>query len=257
METTGYNRNNPTFLSRIVAFKNKHWKHIAYALLIIVLVLSIIVESSDKFKEWLSVNELIFIYLYLILMVAVDISITINSNKNNSIEIKEKQDKSIPVLIDYVQKCKSSETCDLLEYAGQTSLPLIREINDKGNRIRILIQHPDNLTGNQKLLSITNLNTLYNTIFYDSTKFEIRCYRQPYTLKGRKIGNKILELGWLTPNIKNQTAFGHGNPSILIDLSVRKNDCFLVFFEKTFNDLWNDSQTEDGKTVLNNNITTT
>lgn len=258
MTTNGYDDNeNLTIWSKIVTFKNKHWKNIAYGLLIIIFIISILVGSIDKVKELLSVQELLFIYLYLILMVVMDISITINSNKRKSIRIKEKQDKSMPVLIDYVQQCSVNDTSDLIEYAGQSTLPLIREIKDKGLKIRLLIQHPDNISGAQKQRSLATLDTLYKTIFSGSTNFEIRCYKQPYTLRGRKIGDKILELGWLTPDIQNKTTFGLVNPSVLVDLSDRKNDYLLKFFKKTFNDLWNDSHTDDGNTVLNKYQTAT
>ena len=258
METNGYsNSKNSTIWSKIVVFKNKHWKNIAYGLLTIILIISILIKSNGKAREWLSVQELLFIYLYLILMVIIDISVAINSNKKNSIQMKEKQNKTMPVLINNVQQCSVNDSSDLIEYAGQSTLPLIREIKDKGLKIRLLIQHPDKISGAQRQRSLTTLDTLYNTIFSDSTNFEIRCYRQPYSLRGRKIANKILELGWLTPDIQNETTFGLVNPAILVDLSDRKNDYLLRFFEKTFNNLWNDSFTEDGNIVLKNYKITT
>lgn len=249
MTEIGFNTKT-TWYSKIIEFYKKNSRRISVFLIIIILVAWILAQNISVIEDWVIKSGLL---QTLILLVVLDISASIYSQGATlPITMEEKQDISMPKLIDYVKKCNvTKEKADLLEYAGATTLPLIRAIKEQGLEIRILVQHPDKLTGSQKQRSITTLDTLYNSIFNDySTKYEIRCYKYPYTLRGRKIGNKILELGWLTPNIKQFTAFGHDNPSILVDLSIKKNDYLTSFFNKTFQDLWNDTQTEDGGVVL-------
>jgi hypothetical protein len=118
--------------------------------------------------------------------------------------------------------------------------------------LRILVKHPDTVEGMQKQRMITTLDTIYNSIYEDGcpARVELRCYRQPFSLRGRRFGKKLLELGWLTVDAKRQMAFGHSNPSIVVDLTTTENEYLLRFFERTFDDLWNDPTTEDGKKVL-------
>jgi hypothetical protein len=139
---------------------------------------------------------------------------------------------------------------ELLEYAAMTTLPLIREIKSCNHPLKILIKHPDTIDGTQKQRTITTLDTIIKSIYQNDTNLQIRCYKLPYTLKARKIGNALLEMGWLTPDINNQTTYGHGNPSILFELSHNATAMYSAFFRKTFDDYWNHADTEDGADVL-------
>ncbi len=251
MTKTGYKET--TWLNKIIECYKKNSRKIFIVFAAIIVVGWVISLNVTCFNSWLRESGLL---LSLILLIVLDISASIHSQDTTPpTYLEEKQDLSMPKMINIVKQCNSTkDKADLLEYAGQTTLPLIRGIRDQGLAIRILAQHPDLLTGLQKKRSIVILDTLYNDIFNNySSNYQIRCYRQPYTLRGRKIENQVLELGWLTPNIKQATAFGHENPSIIVDLSVKKNEYLVSFFDKTFNDLWNDSLTEDGKAVLENN----
>jgi len=189
---------------------------------------------------------------YVTLIILLDLADSIHLlQRPSKARIAKNQDESMPILTQTLLSCRN-DNVDLLEYAGATTLPLIRAIQREGISLRILIQHPDTLEGHQKQRSISTLDTICNSIFNDAYKgsFEIRCYRLPYTLRGRRLGRELLELGWLTPDIQQKTAFGHGNPSFIVDLSDRNNEHFLTFFNKTFDTFWEDSRTESGKDVL-------
>lgn len=156
----------------------------------------------------------------------------------------------MPKLIGALTDCRG-ETVDLLEYAGNTTLPLIRAIRRQGVPLRILVKHPETIDGLQRDRNITTLDAIYNSVFDDAPELlEIRCYKLPYTLRGRRLGKELLELGWLTPDLRRQTAFGHENPCLIAELSNRHNEHLRLFFDKTFKTLWEDDSTEDGKAVL-------
>ena len=117
--------------------------------------------------------------------------------------------------------------------------------------MRLLIKHPATINGLQQQRMITTLDTLYNSIFdnYDG-KLEIRCYRAPYSLRARRVGDDMLEIGWLTPDIRREMAYGHSNPSFIVDISRPENQNFLEFFNRSFSELWDAADTEDGREVL-------
>jgi hypothetical protein len=60
----------------------------------------------------------------------------------------------------------------------------------------------------------------------------------------------MLEVGWLTPDIRREMAYGHGNPSFIVDISWPGNQGFLEFFNRSFRELWDAEDTEDGREVL-------
>lgn len=265
METTGYNneqfKNPNTLIGKFTVFRDKYRVQLSATLAVVASLTFIVAEIIPPVQKFIFDSGLL---QYLIFLFLLDLTVSIYlQQKPPKTYLVKNQDESMLKLIEAVKHCKS-DGADLIEYAGGTILPLIRAIQREGVKMRLLIKHPETITGIQRDRMIGTLDTLYNSIFEDAeNKFEIRCYRLPYTLRGRRLGKEVLELGWLTPDKKRETAYGHSNPSVLIDLSVRHNYYLLKFFDKTFDDLWNDDETEDGKSVLersqklksNNNIT--
>lgn len=117
--------------------------------------------------------------------------------------------------------------------------------------MRMLVKHPATVSGLQRHRMITTLDTLYNSIFENCpADCEIRCYRLPFNMRGRRMGREMLEIGWLTSDVRRQTAYGHSNPCVLVDLTSSKNEYLREFFDRTFTDIWNAPDTEDAREVL-------
>lgn len=188
---------------------------------------------------------------YATLLLVIDLTISVYLIKRpEDVRMAENQDESMPQLIAEVGRCRG-DGIDLLEYAGQTTLPLIRAIQKEGVAMRLLVKHPETIAGLQRTRMITTLDTIFNSIYEGQvTGCEVRCYRASYGLRGRRLGYKVLELGWLTVDAKRQTAFGHANPSVVADLSLHSNDYLRSFFDRTFENLWTACDTEDAREVL-------
>ena len=225
-----------TMLGRFNAFRDRYRIHTSATLAVLAALTFIVAEIVPAVQQFVVLLDLT-VSLYLL-------------RRPPTTQMAKNQDESMPRLIEALPHCRI-DGVDLLEYAGATTLPLIRAIRREDLPLRILVKHPETINGIQRQRNITTLDTICNSIFenYQGT-FEIRCYRLPYTLRGRRLGKKLLELGWLTPDVKRQTAFGHGNPSLIADLSNRNNEHLHVFFETTFETYWNDPETEDGRAVL-------
>jgi hypothetical protein len=205
-------------------------------------------EIVPAIQELVSTSGLL---QYVTLIVLLDLAATVHLQQRAALtSFAKDQDNSMPKLIEAVTCCRN-DSADLLEYAAATTLPLIRAIRREGVPMRLLVKHPSTVTGLQRHRMITALDTIYNSIFENySGDFEIRCYKLPFTLRGRRLGKELLELGWLTPDVRRQTAYGHANPSVLADLSSSENDFLVAFFGRTFKEYWDDSDTEDARIVL-------
>ena len=253
MNKTGYSTKQTTEIkthyNRFIAFCERYRIHALATLAVLAIILSSAAGVFPSVKQYISDNDLI---QYITLIVLLDLATTFHlQQRPETASLTRNQDETMPKLIEAVVHCRS-DGADLLEYAGATTLPLIRAIQREGVPMRMLIKHPETITGIQRQRMIVTLDTLYNSIFQNNKgSFEIRCYRLPYTLRARRLGKELLELGWLTPDIEHETTYGHGNPSILADLSTSRNEYLREFFNKTFSDLWEHDETEDGLAVLN------
>ncbi len=254
MNSTGYNFGNitgsKTLIDRFRSLRDRYHTQTSVVLAVIAIIAFILAQLIPAVEEYIIKTGFI---QFLILIVVLDLAVSIHIfQRPTTTSLARNQDETMPMLVDAVSHCRT-DGVDLLEYAGYTTLPLIRAIQREGAPLRMLVKHPDTITGPQKQRNIVTLETIYNSVYANSTNssLEIRCYRFPYTLRGRRIGKVLLELGWLTPDIPRNTAYGHGNPSVLVDLSASQNTHLLVFFNRTFDDLWTASDTEDGRAVLN------
>lgn len=237
-----------TFTKRFKDFREQYRVHIAATMAVLAALTFITAEIIPAVSEYIISSGIIH---YIILILVLDIATALYSQRSKDRTwILKNQDEALPSLLNVVTQCRKEEI-QLIEYAGATILPLIREIQRHNVPLRMLVQHPEKIEGIQKQRMIATLDTIFTSIFEDDQKnIEIRCYRLPFTIRGRRMGNKLLEIGWLTYDIKRQTAYGHQNPCVIVDLSTRKNENFRLFFERTFNDLWENPTTEDGQTVL-------
>lgn len=237
-----------TLIGRFNALRDRYRLHTSIALAVLAALTFIAAEIVPAIQDYILTSGLL---QYVTLIVLLDLATSVYLlQRPQATRLARNQDESMPTLLEACPHCRG-DGVDLIEYASATTLPLIRAIRREGVPMRLLIQHPENIVGLQKHRSITTLDTIYNSIFDDyQGSFEIRCYKLPYTLRGRRLGKTVLELGWLTPDVKRQTAYGHGNPCIIADLSISSNQHLLVFFERTFETLWNHTETEDGRAVL-------
>lgn len=237
-----------TLVGRFKAFRERYRVQTSATIAVLVILAFIAAELEESIQQYILTSGLL---QYLTLMFVADLAASVYSVLHPpATRIMFNQDDSMARLIESLSKCRN-QSVDLLEYAGFTTLPLIRAICREGLPMRLLVKHPETVEGHQRQRNITTLDTLYNSVFEDyKGTIEIRCYRLQYSLRGRRLGDEILELGWLTPDVKGKTAFGHGNPSLIVDLSKRNNEHLRIFFEKTFETLWNDEGTEDGHALL-------
>ncbi len=237
-----------TMVSKFNALRERYRIQISVALAILAFITFFAAQYVPVVQQYILTTGLL---QYLTLIVLLDLAASIYvMQRPPATRIARNQDESMPRLIEAVPHCRN-DSVDLLEYAGATTLQLIRAVRREGVSMRILVKHPETVDGLQRQRNITTLDTICNSIFDNYRgSFEIRCYKLPYTLRGRRLGKVLLELGWLTPDVKRKTAFGHGNPALIADLSNSSNEHLRIFFETTFETFWTDVGTEDGREVL-------
>jgi hypothetical protein len=168
-KTTG----SKTLLGRLWSLRERYHTQTAVALAVLAIVAFSVAEVSPIVQDYVLKSGLI---QYLILIVLLDLTVGMQlSQRQATTSLAKNQDETMQRLIEAVPHCRT-DGVDLLEYAGATTLPLIRAIKREGVPMRMLVQHPDAIEGMQRQRNIATLDTLYNSIFanYRESSFEIR-----------------------------------------------------------------------------------
>jgi hypothetical protein len=188
---------------------------------------------------------------YLTLIAVLDIALTVSrmAMPTSRLSVGKEQDEILQDLLSAADGSRG-ESADLLEYAGVSTAPLIRRLREADVSMRILIKHPATCGAYQRRRTQANIESLYGSVLDGYAKFEIRCYRASFGLRGRRIGTSFLELGWLTHDFKRDTAYGRANPSVHFNPKNDGGNPLIGFFDKTFEELWGHPETVDARSTL-------
>jgi hypothetical protein len=190
----------------------------------------------------------------IILIVLLDISVALADvvRAQRGIEIARDQPADTDLLLDRLAELRVRDA-DLLEYSAVTVEEIVRRLKSSGCRLRILVKHPDTVAGHQRLRILGSLQQYFSLVLDDyRDKAEIRCYREQASLRGRRFGGSVINVGWYTPDIAapGLSVRGHTNPLITADLSTPEGQHLLRMFSGLFEALWDAPTTEDGREVL-------
>jgi len=149
------------------------------------------------------------------------------------------QVEAIPCLIDYIDRTKPLKV-KMLEYSAATVHDLLLHFRKTSTEIKLLIQHPDAAISTlQKKRISTNILNLLDIEMINYPKLEIRCYKHFPSLRGRKLDDKIICVGWYTPTKRIKGGIlGHGNPIILANLQDENGRILGKMFDEVFDYLW-------------------
>ena len=166
MSSGGYEREGKTESRTLTesfrSLRQKYQSRVTIVLVIIAIVVYSLEEISPSVEEYVVKSGLLE---YIILIILLDIGYFIyRFEKPATMNVAHNQDETMPKLIEVVPLCRSTGI-DLLEYAGFTTLPLIRAVQREGVHMRMLVKHPDTVDKIQAQRTITTLDTIYNSIF--------------------------------------------------------------------------------------------
>jgi len=144
---------------------------------------------------------------------------------------------------------------DLIEFTTDTIHEIVDDLVAKKYTIRLLVKHPEGLTKFQKVRLKSRLDDLDRRTLDKHpdmrSKVQIRCYRQPASLRGRKLDDKVINVGWYTPKVGEVQVNGDGNPLVTASLDTPEGGHLGAMFDEAFKDLWEDRGTVDWQEVLN------
>jgi hypothetical protein len=137
---------------------------------------------------------------------------------------------------------------DLIEFSGDDVRPLLEQLAEAGTNVRLLLKHPDSVGRAQREKILSTSRYIKGYLFRNRPDaISIRFYTIPATLRGRRLDNRLLNIGWYTPDLAaggqltDWEIVGHMNPTITGYLQTSEGYALNVMFSRTFDGLWNSS----------------
>ncbi len=234
---------------RFQRFREKYWPRIAITIIVVCWAVFIVgSQIAQVNKAFIDSGAIQLLILTLLL----ETSIAARREPRGVVQVAGRDSEVGPSLVDDI-KDKQILSADMLEFSGSAVEQLIRVLATKGCRVRLLIKHPDTVGAFQTRRIVSNLEALLGREYVD--RVEIRCYRFGASLRGRRLGNELINLGWYTPFIENgelarYEVMGHDNALITAKLGTPEGRNLERMFQGVFDALWSAKDTEDGRLVV-------
>lgn len=244
-----------TLYGRLKSFWKTNQRAVSRTVLVIALAIYTVGQFIPAVQDLLIAKGIIAM---LTLVVALDLSATVSSAvEGEGPDVSSDQDEDTPKTLAFLQS-HPVRRADLLEYSSASIEPLLAELKRQRAEIRLLIRHPEDVGGHQRTRILGQIRTLSSILCEDNEHAEIRCYRPFSGLRGRRFGDRIISVGWYTPDLKTKLEVrGHTNAVVTARLSTPEGQHLARMFDDLFNGLWEAPGTEDAMAVLERTAATT
>lgn len=165
--------------------------------------------------------------------------VSVLSDQSSTSELKQ-------VLSEYIADRRPNEV-KMIEYSSSTVDTIIHDAIIEGAEVKLLLKHPDSTIPDNQPSKILNQVKSIHSDLGGTKDIQIRFYKPPAGLRGRKFDEDLINCGWYTYQTNNERGThlkGHINPTILVT-SDEKEDYRDVnqMFDRMFNNLWKNSET--------------
>ena len=242
-----------SLLPRLSRFRQRYWARIAATIGIVGWALFLIGWQVDQVNKWLVNSGAVNL---IILTLVLDISYAVvGLFASKQIRISEDEDENSRALKTELRDIPVKQA-ELLEYSGYTVQPLVKDLLDRGCQVRMLVKDPETVGPCQRRRIFSSLDAYTHLLSHGHERLiEIRCYRAQASLRGRLLGNELINVGWYTPFLENGVAnemeiIGAGNPLVTARLGTPEGRDLERMFKGLFEALWDAEDTKKASDVL-------
>ena len=152
-------------------------------------------------------------------------------------------------------KVTKAQLLEFSTYSIHTNL--LESLVGKRYKIQLLLSHPEsapNIYQRETVEKYLRELMLLREQYSRKQDFQIKCYKERASFRGRKIGNSLISLSWFTYGTQRiektnlpesekarrrpQDLEGHTNMIINAELSTPEGKIFEEMFDRVFSDLW-------------------
>ncbi len=230
-------------LTKIQDTISKNLSTIANYLAIAVIISWLISNFVPTFQTWL-LDKNVFILLVLILLVElIKIVFELNGNINQFVTLYPDQASSSERLLETISNSSSSKAQIVGLTAGKRE-EILSALIRKEWQIQLLIQHPDSAMNEiLKAHLEEKIQELTNVTFINYSNVELRLYKRPCFLRGLKLGEVGVSVGWYACGEGAYEFFGHNNPLLVVKQGSPDYKTIKDFFNLRFDYLWGHEET--------------
>lgn len=171
--------------------------------------------------------------------------------KPSNVQVSPAQNEITSEIIDSI-KTEKPRTASLLMYSSSVFQEVIKALigRDVESELHLLLQSPKEkaviieyqqgrICGGVKILS---------EVLRNYGKAKIRVYREPASLRGMKLGHKLISVGWYTYDCRDETLgdkqiWGHNNAMLTAPLATPEGQVLARTFDEVFKNLWDKGST--------------
>ncbi|MCP3998892.1 MAG: hypothetical protein GY722_28080 [bacterium] len=176
-------------------------------------------------------------------------------NETAQIHVSRDQVSDNQHLLRLLENTTNIEKALFLEFSGRFAFGIMQDVVRRFPKceIEILVKHPDSVGEEQRKVIMAQLEALQQFVCArHSDRVTVRCYKAPYSVRGRKFEPHLINVGWYTPWVDNKgEVLGHTNPIITAELQSQQGLALARMYDGLFRALWTDpDNTEDIEHVL-------
>jgi hypothetical protein len=230
------------YFKRLNSFIERHIAIIGSVLVIGALALWILAQFIPRLGDWIITNGLFSVIL--IALVVDLLNRVIELKGSPTLQAFDSQDDAMPAVERFVEE-ESPKTADLLEYSTSTIRPLLGKLRRANSKIRLLVFNPEFAISKEQKQTIETYLTTIRRDFREYQNLHVCLYRTPASLRGRSLGEKLVNVGWYTYQHDGDELLldGHTNAMVLATTDTPQGRSLQAMFARTFAALWDDPTT--------------
>ena len=148
-------------------------------------------------------------------------------------------------VIAYIEK-ESIGKAELIQYSGDFVRPVLAKLLEKNIQVDLLLQHPSKALNELQLDKMKSLRSTAMLDFANQDKLTIKYYTEPTSIKGIKLDNKYILMGWYTYMTKSNQErvpwlYGHNNAAIEVRFTDSSHE-LVSTYNRVFQALWESSE---------------
>ena len=149
---------------------------------------------------------------------------------------------NLDFICDYISK-NNTKHAKLIQYSGDMARSVIDKLLEKGARVDLLLQHPENALNKVQLQKMAAFQVRVRNDYRNGQNLIIKYYKEPASMRGIRIDKNFLSVGWYTYRIKSDQEvqpwiYGHNNTTINIRLDQSNASDLAHNFDEVFQALW-------------------
>lgn len=238
--------------------------------IIVIVVAIVILWLLQAFVTLMPFEKVVGVFFALVVM-----ALWVVARRMREPELKLKwrfdpdQDKANAEIVNFIksegpQAPADHQVARLIEYSSYTVEPIIRELVLQGWKINLLLFDPlsrkliSEFQKNQRICFMIKRHKMDILAGYE--RAEIRFYEEQPSIRGRKLGNKLIQTGYYTYEQRPEAIegmgvnqiWGHDNPLMTASLASDEGRMLEVMFDRVWKDFWDSGRSKTIRDVCGN-----